>query len=172
MLAPTLSERRQEILHLVARDPGATPADIARALDVDHSTAAYHLRRLGRAGFVEPRPIGRALRYFSPGCRICPFLRETMPVLRDPRYATVVAALEARGGRAFLSDMAPPGEEGRYRARLRRMQQMGLVQRGSSGWELTPETSLCRERAAADGSCGLWGCCAVYQMRAAAGFAG
>lgn len=160
MHAPPLAGLRSHVLALIAREPGATPSDVAKTFQIDHSTAAYHLRRLEKAQLVSAQNDGRALRYYASGCGICPFLRLALPTLRDPRYQEILGALEGRAAR--LPQLADdPREAARVRNRLARLAQMGFVVHDGGAWYPTPDTRVCREQARGTGACDQWGRCAV-----------
>ncbi|MHB8584548.1 MAG: MarR family transcriptional regulator [Thermoplasmatota archaeon] len=160
MFASPFSGLRGDILHWMSRSPGATPSDVARAFAVDHSTATYHLRRLSRAGLLTEAQQGRAMRYFPTGCGICPYMRGVLPILRDTRYTKILDKIEERGW-ATPADLGPSIEESLVRGRLRRLRDARLIRRGPAGWELTPETMVCRARARSDGACDMWGHCPI-----------
>ena len=79
----TTKEALRSLLH--AR-PGLTPAEAARTLDVDPTTALYHLRRLASEGRIAVSGGPRTRRYWPPGPRSA----RTPP---PPRSAREVAPL-------------------------------------------------------------------------------
>lgn len=164
MLAEPLSPVRQSILLRLLDLPGESCTDLAHAFGIDHSTAAYHLRRLERAGLVTASVTGRAILWYPVGCGICPFLRPALPLLRDPRYASLLARSEAPGVR--VSEMtSDPRQTARIRSRFERLEALGLVAKRDSLWIATPKTAVCRERARASGACDLWGRCEVSRAK-------
>lgn len=168
MNALPLAGMRAEMLAYVSREPGTTSTTVARRFAIDHSTAAYHLRRLMKAGLIVAQSDGRSLRYYVVGCGICPFLRMALPTLRDERFAELLAALEGRELRlpAFARDAQ---EVARTRGRLTRLAQLGLVANEGGVWYPTRDTEACREAARGTGACDQWGRCPVSQRwRAAA----
>jgi predicted transcriptional regulator len=57
------SENARAILDYVSENPGSHQREIARALDVNHGTARWHLSRLEEADLLESRPEGRTTTY-------------------------------------------------------------------------------------------------------------
>jgi DNA-binding transcriptional ArsR family regulator len=53
--------RMRIVLYLLDRE--ATGGDLSRALDVEHTLLAHHLRRLRTAGLIHRRRIGNHVRY-------------------------------------------------------------------------------------------------------------
>lgn len=86
--------RARAMAHLRA-SPGATPADVARALDIDPSTALYHLRRLAREGLVVAEGPTRSARYFEAGAHAATE-RSRLVAARDA--APVLDAIRAQPG--------------------------------------------------------------------------
>lgn len=60
-------DSRAKLLDLLRSRPGISPADAARELGVDPSTALYHLRRLVKEGFATTHGERRGARYFAAG---------------------------------------------------------------------------------------------------------
>ncbi|MDX1612424.1 MAG: winged helix-turn-helix transcriptional regulator [Candidatus Thermoplasmatota archaeon] len=63
MAAQVQSENAQAVVEYVAEHPGSHQREIARALDVNHGTARWHLGRLAEAGILEERKEGRTTTY-------------------------------------------------------------------------------------------------------------
>lgn len=57
------SENARAVLDYVADNPGSHQREIARALDVNHGTARWHLSRLDENGLLESREEGRTTTY-------------------------------------------------------------------------------------------------------------
>ena len=57
------SENARAILDYVSENPGSHQREIARALDVNHGTARWHLSRLEEAELLESRKEGRVTAY-------------------------------------------------------------------------------------------------------------
>jgi DNA-binding MarR family transcriptional regulator len=65
--AVLFTQRRFDIVRLLAAHPGLSTRDVALAMCVDDGTADYHLRRLVNAGVVQRRKRGRALAHYLTG---------------------------------------------------------------------------------------------------------
>ena len=65
MLAALSQSTRLRIVQLVANhgEDGVTAGAIARAVQCPASTLSFHLKELSQAGFLEPHPKGRFIRY-------------------------------------------------------------------------------------------------------------
>lgn len=57
------SENARAVVDYVANHPGSHQREIARALDVNHGTARWHLSRLAENGLLEARKEGRTTTY-------------------------------------------------------------------------------------------------------------
>lgn len=67
MTAPVMTPTRQQIVRLLWNRPGMSTRAVAAAVDVDESTAAYHLHRLRREGVVVAEEIGRVVAHYPAG---------------------------------------------------------------------------------------------------------
>lgn len=54
-------------MRLLWREPGLSTRGVARSVDLDESTAAYHLRRLERASVVVAERVGRVVAHYPNG---------------------------------------------------------------------------------------------------------
>lgn len=54
-------------MRLLWREPGLSTRAVARGVDLEESTAAYHLHRLARAGIVVPERVGRVVAHYPNG---------------------------------------------------------------------------------------------------------
>lgn len=57
------SENARAVIDYVAENPGSHQREIARALDVNHGTARWHLSRLDENGLLDSRSEGRTTTY-------------------------------------------------------------------------------------------------------------
>jgi predicted transcriptional regulator len=125
----------REILAKILRErPGLTPADAARALGVDRTTAQYHLRRLVREGRAVTGGAARGMRYFPPGA-----------VPREAREAFIAAQrgsalLDALRGKPGCTQSALARDLGVPRPSLAwhldRLRKAGLVRAERQGREV------------------------------------
>ena len=58
---------RQQIVRLLWREPGLSTRRVAQAVDVDESTAAYHLHRLEKEGHILAERVGRVAAHYPNG---------------------------------------------------------------------------------------------------------
>ena len=65
--APVLTPTRREIVRLLWRAPGLSTRGVARGVDLDESTAAYHLSRLKKGGEVVAERLGRVVAHYPNG---------------------------------------------------------------------------------------------------------
>lgn len=63
MAAQLQSDNAQAVVEYVAENPGSHQREIARALDVNHGTARWHLSRLADAGILQDAREGRTTTY-------------------------------------------------------------------------------------------------------------
>lgn len=64
---PASAGPRARLLEALRASPGATVAELARLLDVDHSTATYHVTRLAGQGLLVVQRHGGRMHCFPPG---------------------------------------------------------------------------------------------------------
>lgn len=124
---------------MVRENPGVSVTDVAEALDVDHSTAAYHLRRLEREQRIVGQRVGRVRAHVANGEGWCPYLRRVLPRLRPDGAEPVLEALLDRA--VFrVADAARRGvPDGEARWALERFQEVGLVEKVGHGRYRIPE---------------------------------
>lgn len=142
------SANRARAYRFVRENPGATVTDVAEAMDVDHSTAAYHLRELERDRRIVAERVGRVRSHVANGEGFCPFMRKVLPRLR-PAGARPV--LEALLDRAVLrvADAASRGvDPGQARWALKRLREVGLVEKvGHGRYRVPPDREAAARRA-------------------------
>ena len=63
LTAQMQSENARAVVEYLADHPGAHQREVARALEVNHGTARWHLTRLAEAGVLEVERDGRAVSY-------------------------------------------------------------------------------------------------------------
>lgn len=133
------SGNRAEAYRVVREDPGASVTDVAEALDIDHSTASYHLRQLEREGRIVARRVGRVRAHVANGDGWCPFLQRALPRLRPVGAEPVLEALLDRA--VFrVADAARRGvPDGEARWALERLQEVGLAEKVGHGRYRIPE---------------------------------
>lgn len=68
-LAAPFAGNRGRLAAFLAERPGAGMGEAARALGIDHSTVAYHVRRLEKAGAIVTERCGRYVRLYVNGDR-------------------------------------------------------------------------------------------------------
>lgn len=98
---------RQQILRLLWREPGLSTRGVARGVDLDESSAAYHLHRLERAGAVVCERIGRIVAHYPNGwgnatarkyAVLSPEARVVLDVLREEAIALRAVDVSRRSG--------------------------------------------------------------------------
>lgn len=62
-----MTPTRQQIVRLLWREPGLSTRGIARAVDLDESTAGYHLHRLAKEGEIVVERVGRIAAHYPNG---------------------------------------------------------------------------------------------------------
>ena len=93
-----MNANRRRAFEYVAWHPGATATEVARALAASEPTAAWHLRKLAEAGYVQEVRVGRTRVYCPAGLG-----------LRDGEVAGLVALSDARATRALHIVLTTPG---------------------------------------------------------------
>jgi DNA-binding IclR family transcriptional regulator len=147
-MPPHGDQVRARLLDAVRRDPGVNLADAAKALAMDPSTVGYHARILARRRKLAVQPAGRSLALFAAGDGACPWMREALPCLRDPRARAAAAMLLE--GPVPVGRVARAQGLGRCQASrmLRRMERAGIARRARTGMAaLHEERRACLERA-------------------------
>lgn len=87
-------DTRQRVRALLQARPALAPADAARELGVDPSTALYHLRRLVREGAASAHGPPRRRRYCAAGRRAPQDPADSRGVLDAVRAAPGIARVE------------------------------------------------------------------------------
>lgn len=157
------SPERERAFDAVKALPGASVQEVAAALDVDHSTAEYHLHRLLREGRVRAVRAGRVRAHYASGTPLCPFLREVTPKFRSEGDRRALAAMAA-GGTWRATDLPAAGGLSLPEARwfLQKAAEEGLLQREGHGrWSVAPACAPCVAHLTGGTACGEWGACAV-----------
>lgn len=142
------ASNRAAAYRTVRDEPGATVADVADALGIDHSTASYHLRRLEKQDRIVAERVGRVRAHVANGDGWCPFLRRVLPRLRPDGAEPVLEALLER--RIFrVADAARRGvDEGKARWALKRLREVGLVEKvGHGRYRVRPGREAAARRA-------------------------
>jgi predicted transcriptional regulator len=116
---------RARILLALDADPGATTADVARCVGVDHATATYHLRRLAGEGFAGTLRHGGRLHHFA--ARVPPSERMARLGRRDRRAAMVLARLGTQPLALGAVAAGLPMGKGGVLWHLQRLSDLGLV---------------------------------------------
>lgn len=163
------ASNRAAAYRLVRDQPGATVADVARALDIDHSTAAYHLRRLERQDRIVAERVGRVRSHVANGDGWCPYLRRVLPRLRPEGADPVLEALLDRA--VFrVADAARRGvDEGQARWALKRFREVSLAERvGHGRYRLPAGREAAARRALRREPCPGGRDCAAPERRVAA----
>lgn len=150
---------RERVLAAVRAAPGRSVTALARELNVDPSTAVYHLRKLERKKDVVGREVGRERVWFPEGI-VCPALKEGWPLLRRARPVVDAVLAGDVTVKAIAARVGQP--EAPVRARLAALAAAGFLERGA-GWTYAPSADVrCCLRALDEGGrCGLWGRCSV-----------
>lgn len=130
---------RAAAYRFVREAPGASVSDVADALGVDHSTAAYHLRRLEREGRVVAQHVGRVRAHVPNGEGWCPYLRRVLPRLRPEGAEPVLEALLDRAVFRVADARRRGVDEGKARWALERFQEVGLAEKVGHGRYRIPE---------------------------------
>ncbi len=154
---------RLEAYRYVKDHPGCAVADVARQLNVDHSTATYHLRRLAREDRITTEMAGRVRGHVVNGAGFCPYLTRVLPRLRTPEARAVLEALATRDHAGVVELASEHGmDRSSVRWALQVLQDVGLVERvGRGTYQVPRDRRVCAARAAASRGCSRWGLCAV-----------
>lgn len=127
------------IRRLLEAYPGLHLREVARRLEVDVRTAAYHLDRLERAGYLSPLRLGGHKRYFPRRAREAGEVvdRRDKPLLshlRSPVVLSLVLQLLTLGPRG-LTALAEEGDLAPSRARyhLAKLVRAGIVRHAENG---------------------------------------
>lgn len=139
---------RARAYDFVRENPGASVADVAEALEVDHSTAAYHLRQLERDRRVVAEDVGRVRSHVANGEGWCPYLRRVLPRLRPSGAEPVLEALLDRAVFRVADARARGVDEGKARWALKRLQEVDLVEKlGHGRYRIPPDREAAARRA-------------------------
>lgn len=162
-----LANDPERIPRLLARAPGLSTRGVARALEVDESTADYHLRRLRKRGRVVAQPLGRELCWYASDNGLCPVLKRAVPPMRRDEVARVARALdEVPATAAALAERAGVGVgAARWAAGI--LVCAGVARKTASGRvALRDGAATCVVAALSGERCGLWGKCSVSRALA------
>ncbi len=153
------------VLRTVRDQPGTCTQTVARTLSVDHSTAAYHLRRLERRGRVSSVVTGRERRHYPKGHPSCPFLRIAESTLDHAATTRVLRAVHATAASRAVDVARATGVAiAQVRWVLIRLEQMGFIVKVAPGRFTVPEdVHPCLPHAFERTACREWGRCAVSQ---------
>lgn len=145
----------QKALAVLSKEPGSSVARVARELGIDHSTAAYHLRRLERMGIVQSRVIGRTRCHFVASRWQCETSRQAAVFMSAPGGRAVLERLASGGAwRANELSKATEIRVGRVRWIIRRGETCGLLERVRYGrYALALEARLCASHALSGSPC-------------------
>jgi DNA-binding transcriptional ArsR family regulator len=138
-MSPGASPNRARAYETVRANPGATVAEVANALEVDHSTAAYHLRRLEKEGRIVAERVGRVRSHVVNGDGWCPYLRRVLPRLRPDGAEPTLEALVERPVVRVADAVGEEAEVGEVRWALKRLQEVGLAERIGHGRYRLPQ---------------------------------
>lgn len=119
------ANRRRAFEH-VAWHPCCTAGGVARALGVRDPTAAWHLRKLADAGYVQEARLPRGRVYHAAGLGLEPADVVTLAALAEPGAAEALAVTLATPG-LTASELAAKLERTSARRPLRAMLAAGLV---------------------------------------------
>lgn len=142
------SPKRADAYQFVRENPGATVSDVAEALEIDHSTASYHLRRLERDQRVVADRVGRVRSHVANGEGWCAYLRRVLPRLRPDGAEPVLEALLDRAVFRVADAAARGVPAGEARWALERLQEVGLVEKAGHGrYRIPPDREAAARRA-------------------------
>lgn len=88
---------RAQLHELIRREPGASPAELARQMPCSWNTLVYHLSVLEREGYVSRAREGRRWRFFPAGAQDHSAL-PALAALKNPRAARLVREVHAAPG--------------------------------------------------------------------------
>lgn len=128
MEAPGENATRAALLDAIRARPGSTVSDLAREAGVAHTTATYHLRRLGKTGAVVSLRQGGRLHFFLNG-QATPEERTLVVCRRLGRSEAVLARIprEAAVPLGVIADGLPMTKAGVF-WHLNRLSSLGLVE--------------------------------------------
>ncbi|HLE96343.1 MAG TPA: helix-turn-helix domain-containing protein [Candidatus Thermoplasmatota archaeon] len=150
---------QSRVLKAVRSVPGRSVSAIARDLGVDHSTVAYHLRKLERRRAVVGRAVGREHVWFPEGV-VCPLLKCHWPTLARLRPE----AEAVMGGASSVAEVAACTGTGESASRVRiaALASAGFLERmPRNRWAASRDLVLCLAAMDRGGRCGLWGLCTL-----------
>jgi len=93
-----MNANRRRAYEYVVWHPCATATEVARALEASDPTAAWHLRKLAEAGYVQAERRGRARVYVASGLGLAEAEVAGLAALADPDGARVLATALATQG--------------------------------------------------------------------------
>ncbi|MFA5861643.1 MAG: winged helix-turn-helix transcriptional regulator [Candidatus Thermoplasmatota archaeon] len=103
MTSPVMTPTRRQIARLLWARPGLSRRSVAREVDLDDSTAAYHLDRLVREGVIIQERVGRVVAHYPVGWGDAR-ARKYAALSADARV--VLAALQEEYGAMRAVDLA------------------------------------------------------------------
>jgi predicted transcriptional regulator len=89
---------RARLYETVARQPGITIQDAAERVGIARTTAAYHLRLLGRQGLVLERPARKTVHYYRNDGRLTETQQLQLQALASSRTRNLAVVLASRPG--------------------------------------------------------------------------
>ena len=132
MTSPVMTPTRQQIARLLWARPGLSTRGVAREVDLDESTAAYHLGRLVREGVLLQERVGRIVAHYPTGWGDARARRFAM---LSAEARAVLAVLQEEGSPLRAVDIARrvaiPREH--VRAALRLAVRLGFARRVALG---------------------------------------
>ncbi len=165
----TAKNSQARILRVLAAAPGANTRHVARTLELDESTASYHLRRLSKQGHVASERRGREVVWFMGQMRLCPILRAAMPIMRRPTVTQLAHTLDERA--RTIPELAQKSglTLGETRWAADTLADAGILKRTPGGLSrLAPGAAWCIMKAMRGESCDRWGACEPSREAAAA----
>ncbi|MGQ0537030.1 MAG: winged helix-turn-helix transcriptional regulator [Methanobacteriota archaeon] len=135
---------RQQILVLIEGHPGIIISDLARRLDLSHSTTSYHVVILRDRDLVRVKRDGRIVRCYSHKDYMVLATR-LVPLLEKPRVRQILAVIQAEPGvRPFRIAKQLSVSFPTVMWHLRKLQEYGAIriqkENGHYDVSLSPET--------------------------------
>lgn len=139
--AKPLTPIRQRLLEYLGQHPGASTADLARALGLHHGTTGHHLRVLISAGLVTRVPGARnnALAHYVGNVPGTPETRRRDALLQDPLTMALHRAIQQNPGEhlSALMPRFPHASRSQVWWRLRGLREVGLIRAQPEGNRVT-----------------------------------
>lgn len=157
-----VTEAAQRVLEVVRAAPGLSVSAVARASEVEQSTASYHLRRLEREARVAAMPVGRDLCWYAADCGLCPVLRRAVPLLRRDETRALALAMDETPASALALSERSAVPLGTVRWIIPVLAGATLAERTRNGRTFLREgAATCIAKAVAAERCDRWGQCPV-----------